>query len=107
MKDWRPTAAAAALAVLALAAPVSKGRAATENPRETAWKLAEAAIKESGPRRFPDFTNWAIPREIFPCGLEPRSRNAALSAPDLFDESFHYNPEAAARLCAPLTRASG
>ncbi|MCU1338444.1 MAG: hypothetical protein JWO19_4025 [Bryobacterales bacterium] len=95
-------------AVLVTAASVSMGTAATESPRQTAWKLAEAVIKESSPNRgIPGFLNWAIPREIFPCRIQPNGKSDPAAPRDLFDESFHYNPEAAARLCGPLTRGPG
>jgi len=100
MNSRRLTVVAAGLAALAAAAE--------ENPRQTAWNLAETAIKQSGPRGgIPDFLNWAIAREIFPCDVQPSRTSDPGPARDLFDESFHYNREAAARLCAPLTRAPG
>jgi hypothetical protein len=108
MNGRRPTLIAAGLAVLAAAASISRGKAASEDPRQTAWKLAGAAIKESGSRKgIPDFLNWAIAREIFPCDVQRNPARGPEAARDLFDESFHYNREAAARLCAPLTRAPG
>ena len=72
-----------------------------EAPRQAAWRLAKVAIKD-GPRPgIPDFVNWPMAREIYPCEGPPRTLRAAR---DLFDESFHYNPQAASRLCGPLTR---
>jgi hypothetical protein len=98
---------AAVLAVLAAAA-LSRSSAAAENPRQTAWNLAAPAIQESGPTGgIPDFLNWAMAREIFPCGVQPGPTIHPGAKRDLFDESFHYNREAAARLCAPLTQAPG
>jgi hypothetical protein len=74
-------------------------------PRQASWKLATDAINDGGPRRgIPDFVNWLTAREIYPCEDTPRKSPAVR---DLFDESFHYNPKAAARLCGPLTLAPG
>lgn len=74
-------------------------------PRQDSWKLAKDVIKDSGPRPgIPDFVNWLTAREIYPCGGPARNAPAIR---ELFDESFHYNPKAAARLCGPLTTARG
>ncbi len=79
-----------------------------ETPRQAAWRLAQNVIRDGGPRPgIPDFVNWLTAREIYPCdgGSSQPGKPAALR--NLFDESFHYNPQAAARLCGPLTQAPG
>src|ERR1700722_7233250 len=71
-----------------------------ESPRQAAWRLAQDAIRDGGPRPgIPDFVNWLPAREIYPCegGSAKSVQPPALR--NLFDESLHYNPKAAARLC--------
>ncbi|MGH9645639.1 MAG: hypothetical protein ACRD4E_02380, partial [Bryobacteraceae bacterium] len=76
------------------------------SPRLEAWELARDLIKESGTRRgIPKFVDWATAREIFPCGGHAPA--AEVLTRNLLDESFHYSPDVAARLCAPLSPATG
>ena len=75
-----------------------------DSVRQAAWRLAKSPIKESGPRPgIPDFVNWRTAREIYPCPSESGVAPNTSASRDLFDESFHYNPKAAARMCEPLT----
>src|SRR5690349_14108059 len=77
--------------------------AKVESPRPEAWRLAQEAIKESETRKgIPQFIAWSTTREIFPCGSHPVAEPRRASVHNLLDESFHYNPRAAARLCEPL-----
>jgi hypothetical protein len=79
-----------------------------ESPRLEAWKLAQDSIKESGTRKgIPKFITWATAREIFPCGGHSPAFTRQVSARDFLDESFHYNPQAAVRLCEPLIPDAG
>jgi hypothetical protein len=79
-----------------------------ESPRREAWKLAQESIQESEFRKgVPKFIAWATTREIFPCGDRSPALLRQLLARDLLDESFHYNPQAAARLCGPLSPGTG
>ena len=79
-----------------------------ESPRPEAWRLAQESIRESGTRKsVPAFITWATTREIFPCGDRSPALLRRVSARDIFDESFHYNPQAAARLCEPLSPGTG
>jgi hypothetical protein len=50
---------------------------------------------------------WATAREIFPCGGRSTTFLRQASARNLLDESFHYNPQAATRLCEPLAPGTG
>jgi len=78
------------------------------SPRLTAWRLAQDAIKESETRKgVPRFITWATAREIFPCDGHPAAFLRQVSARDLLDESFHYNSQAAVRMCAPLAPGLG
>ncbi len=74
-----------------------------ESPRLEAWKLARDLIKESETRKgIPRFVAWATAREIFPCDGHPPDAVRAVSTRNLLDESFHYSPEVASRMCEPL-----
>src|SRR5512143_3835948 len=76
----------------------------SEPARREAWKLAQESIQDGGIRKgVPAFITWASTREIFPCGDRSPAVLRRVSARDLLDESFHYNPQAAARLCEPLS----
>jgi hypothetical protein len=82
--------------------------ARSESLRTEAWRLARDAIQESGQRKgAPEFSTWATTHELFPCGDRPPAALRRLSARDLLNESFHYNPQAAVRLCGPLSPATG
>jgi hypothetical protein len=73
--------------------------------RQTSWRLAQDAIRPNASRpNLPEFVDWPTAREIYPCEGSPAKPS---SLANLLDESFHYNGKTAARLCAPLTRASG
>src|SRR5689334_11275221 len=76
--------------------------------RPTAWKLAQNAIRDTGPRPgIPDFVTWLTAREIYPCQTPSSGAPRLKAVRDLLDESFHYNAAAAARMCGPLTAAPG
>jgi hypothetical protein len=78
------------------------------SPRLDAWRLARDLIQESGTRKsIPKFVVWPTAREIFPCGEHSPAAVRGVSARNLLDESFHYSPEVAVRLCAPLSPATG
>jgi hypothetical protein len=78
------------------------------SPRVEAWKLARDAIQESEIRKgVPKFVTWATTHEIFPCAGHPPALPPPVSARDFLDESFHYNPQTAARLCEPLAPGPG
>ena len=80
----------------------------SESPRLEAWKLAQDSIRESAARKgIPKFITWETTREIFPCSGHPHSSARSVSIHNLFDESFHYNPRAAARMCQPLIPGAG
>jgi hypothetical protein len=100
--------AAAILIELSSAAVICSQSNRVESPRIQAWRLARDLIKESGIRPgVPKFIAWPTAREIFPC--RDRSRDAArgVSTGNLLDESFHYSPEVAARMCEPVTPGAG
>jgi hypothetical protein len=79
-----------------------------ETPRQAAWRLAEDALQDGGPRPgIPHFVNWLTAREIYPCERGPGESPKPPAPRDLFDESFHYNPKAATRMCGPLTQGPG
>ena len=79
-----------------------------ESPRLEAWKLARDLIRESGTRTgVPKFVAWATAREIFPCSGHLPVAVQGVSTRNLLDESFHYSPEAAARMCEPLVPGAG
>jgi len=79
-----------------------------ESPRAEAWRLARDSIQESGIRKgVPRFITWATAREVFPCAGHSTAFLRQVSARDVLDESFHYNPPAAVRLCEPLSPATG
>jgi len=79
-----------------------------ELPRTEGWKLARESIQESGIRKgIPKFIAWATAREIFPCGDRKPYAQHRIATRDFLDESFHYNPQAALRLCEPLAPATG
>ena len=80
----------------------------SESSRMEAWKRARDVIQESATRRgIPKFVAWPTAREIFPCSGHVRAVAPGVSAHNLLDESFHYSPEVAARMCLPLTPGSG
>jgi hypothetical protein len=95
-------------ALAALGATIQAVSQTRQNvPRQTAWRLAKEAIDDGGPRPgIPNFVNWLTAREIYPCEGGSVGSPKTPAPRDLFDESFHYNPRAAARLCDPLTQAS-
>jgi len=100
-------AAAIVLFILGAAMRIHPAPPRPEEIRQTAWKLAKAAIQESGPRRgIPEFVNRLTAREIYPC-VPPGGSRQAPGPRDFFDESFHYNAKAALRMCEPLVRAGG
>ena len=79
-----------------------------EPPRIEAWRLAQDSIRESGIRQgIPKFVAWATAREIFPCAGRSPAAAAGVSPRNLLDESFHYSPETAARMCEPLIPGAG
>ena len=99
---------AAILIELSLAAVICSQSTGSESPRIQAWRLAKDSIQESATRKgVPKFVGWATAREIFPCGDRSPAALRQVSARDLFDESFHYNPEAAERMCQPLAPGMG
>jgi hypothetical protein len=99
---------AAILIELSFVAVVCSQSTHLHSPRAEAWKLARESIQESGIRKgIPKFINWTTSREIFPCGDRKSSVPLRVAARDFLDESFHYNPQAAARLCEPLAPATG
>ena len=72
------------------------------------WKLAQDLIKESATRKgIPKFVAWETAREIFPCSGHSSAAVRVVSKNNLLDESFHYSPEAAARMCEPLAPNTG
>jgi len=80
----------------------------SESPRIEAWKLARDVIQESATRKgIPKFVAWSTAREIFPCSGHARAGVPGVSTHNLLDESFHYSPEVAARMCQPLTPGAG
>ena len=77
------------------------------SPRLDAWRLARDLIQESGTRKsIPKFVVWPTAREIFPCGEHSPAAVRGVSARNLLDESFHYSPEVALRMCAPLSQST-
>jgi hypothetical protein len=79
-----------------------------ESPRLEAWTLGKDSIQESGSRRgLPKFITWPTAREIFPCGGGSPALPRKVAVGNLLDESFHYNPQAAMRLCEPLAAGTG
>ena len=93
---------------LSTAAAILSQSTPSESPRLEAWRLAQDLIKESGTRKgIPKFVGWATAREIFPCSDRSPTVVPGVSSRNLLDESFHYSPEVAARLCAPLSPAVG
>jgi hypothetical protein len=77
-------------------------------PRVEAWRLARDLIQESRTREgIPKFVSWATAREVFPCGDHLSAAVRVVSSHNLLDESFHYSPEAAGRMCQPLSSAMG
>ena len=104
----RPHGVALVLIGLGSAAAILSQSTPTESPRLQAWRLARNLIQESGTREgIPKFVAWATAREIFPCGDPPRAVAREVSSRNLLDESFHYSPEVAVRMCAPLSPAAG
>ena len=90
-----------ALAILSQSTP-------SESPRLEAWRLARDLIQESGTREgIPQFIAWPTAREIFPCNDRSPAAVRGVSTRNLLDESFHYSPEVAARMCAPLSPSTG
>jgi hypothetical protein len=72
------------------------------------WKLGQDLIKESATRKgIPKFVAWETAREIFPCSGHSSAAVRVVSKNNLLDESFHYSPEAAARMCEPLAPNTG
>src|ERR1044071_6213227 len=93
----------AALAGFSFVTALYSQSASFQSPRAEGWKLAQALIRESASRKgIPVFVSWATAREIFPCGSRPHALPAGASTRNLLDESFHYSPEAADRMCVPL-----
>ena len=98
---------AAILIGLGSAAAILSQSAPSVSPRPEAWRLARDLIKAGGTRDgIPRFVAWPTAREIFPCGDRSRAVVREVSTRNLLDESFHYSPEVAVRMCAPLTAAA-
>ena len=90
-----------------IAAIVAQSTPAEPSRRE-AWKLAQDLIKESKTRKgIPKFVAWETAREIFPCSGHSPTAVRGVSTRNLLDESFHYSPEVAVRMCAPLSPVTG
>lgn len=97
----------AILIELSLAAVIYSQSTPSESVRLEAWRLARELIQPGGTREgVPKFVAWPTAREIFPCG-DPSRAVREVSSRNLLDESFHYSPEVASRMCAPLTTAAG
>ena len=98
---------AAVLILVRSVAAIYSQAAPFNSSRIEGWKLAQDLIQESTARRsIPKFVAWETTREIFPCsGRTPAAR--VVSTHNLLDESFHYSPEAAARMCEPLAPTTG
>jgi hypothetical protein len=98
---------AAVLIGLGSTAAILSQSSPSESPRLHAWRLARDLIQESETREgIPKFVAWATAREIFPCGDPSRAVRGA-SSRNVLDESFHYSPEVAIRMCAPLSSGMG
>jgi len=94
---------AAVLIELSSVAVICSQPAPFNSPRIEAWKLAQDSIRQSGSRKgIPKFVAWETAREIFPCGGHSSAAVRVVSTHNLLDESFHYSPKAAARMCDPL-----
>lgn len=99
---------AAALIALGFETGIRSQSTRVESPRAEGWRLAQDSIQESRTRKdVPRFVAWATAREIFPCGGHRAADAGSASTRNLLDESFHYSPEAAARMCAPLIPGPG
>jgi hypothetical protein len=98
---------AAILIELSSVAVICSQSTRSESPRFEAWRLARDVIQESEREGIPKFVEWPTAREIFPCGGHSPAAAPDVSTRNLLDESFHYSPEVAARMCAPLTTAAG
>jgi hypothetical protein len=89
-------------------ATICSQSARKDSPRLEAWRLAQDLIQESGTREgVPKFIAWPTTREIFPCGDHLSAAARGASTRNLLDESFHYSPEVATRLCEPLIPGAG
>jgi hypothetical protein len=99
---------AAILIELSSVAVICSQPAPFNSPRIEAWKLAQDSIRQSESRKgIPKFVAWDTAREIFPCGGHSPAAMRVVSRHNLLDESFHYSPEAAARMCEPLALTTG
>ena len=93
---------------LSTTAGISSQPGPFESPHIQAWKLAQDLIQESGSRKgIPKFVAWETAREIFPCSGHSSAAVRVVSTHNLLDESFHYSPKAAARMCEPLAPNTG
>ena len=78
-----------------------------ESPRLEAWRLAPGVPKGKWyPQGRSSLHNVATTARFSRAVARPLC-SRRVSARDLLDESFHYNPQAAARLCEPLTPGKG
>ena len=93
---------------LSLAAVMLSQSIPAVSPRLEAWRLARDLMKVSATRDgIPKFVAWPTSREIFPCGDPSPTVAREVLSRNLLDESFHYSPEAAVRMCAPLSPGTG